>query len=173
MWTEQLKLHTTIPSQVRRLEIKEKRGKKKRNDKIRKIKEEKRNDKTWKEKHIEQEDDRNDYIGKIRKMMKMKDKGRKMIKKVNYMTKGKCNNHTSELVEDRGDKRLQSFFFYWKLWFDHLTNMTISVLILFLHVRIGKALFIAPRGRTFEEFRAESLTHGWPSFRDEEVRTLY
>ena len=33
----------------------------------------------------------------------------------------------------------------------------------------GKALFIAPRGRTFEEFKAESLGHGWPSFRDEEV----
>ena len=42
MWTEQLKLHTMIPSQVRRLEIKEKRRKKKRNDKIRKIKEQKR-----------------------------------------------------------------------------------------------------------------------------------
>ena len=79
MWTEQLKLHTTIPSQVRRLEIKEKRGKKKRNDKIRKIKEEKRNDKIWKEKHIEKEDDRNDYIGKIRK--KKKEKRRKMIKR--------------------------------------------------------------------------------------------
>ena len=69
MWTEQLKLHTMILSQVRRLEIKEKRRKKKRNYKIRKIKEEKRNDKTWKEKHIEQEDDRNDYIEKIRKKM--------------------------------------------------------------------------------------------------------
>lgn len=33
----------------------------------------------------------------------------------------------------------------------------------------GKALFIAPRGRTFEEFVAESKSHGWPSFRDEEV----
>ena len=33
----------------------------------------------------------------------------------------------------------------------------------------GKALFIAPRGRTFEEFKQESLGHGWPSFRDEEV----
>merc|ERR1719158_1530364 len=33
----------------------------------------------------------------------------------------------------------------------------------------GKPLFIAPRGRTFEEFRAESLSHGWPSFRDQEV----
>jgi len=33
----------------------------------------------------------------------------------------------------------------------------------------GKPLFIAPRGRTFEEFRRESVSHGWPSFRDEEV----
>jgi hypothetical protein len=33
----------------------------------------------------------------------------------------------------------------------------------------GKPLFIAPRGRTFEEFKQESLGHGWPSFRDEEV----
>lgn len=33
----------------------------------------------------------------------------------------------------------------------------------------GKPLFIAPRGRTFEEFRKESVSHGWPSFRDQEV----
>lgn len=33
----------------------------------------------------------------------------------------------------------------------------------------GKPLFIAPRGRTFEDFKKESLSHGWPSFRDEEV----
>jgi len=33
----------------------------------------------------------------------------------------------------------------------------------------GKALFIAPRGRSFDEFVAESNSHGWPSFRDEEV----
>jgi len=33
----------------------------------------------------------------------------------------------------------------------------------------GKPLFIAPRGRTFEEFMKESQAHGWPSFRDEEV----
>jgi hypothetical protein len=36
----------------------------------------------------------------------------------------------------------------------------------------GKPLFIAPRGRTFEEFRKESESHGWPSFRDQEVRVL-
>jgi len=33
----------------------------------------------------------------------------------------------------------------------------------------GKPLFIGPRGRTFEEFVKESKSHGWPSFRDEEV----
>jgi peptide methionine sulfoxide reductase MsrB len=33
----------------------------------------------------------------------------------------------------------------------------------------GKPLFIAPRGRTFEQFRRESDSHGWPSFRDQEV----
>ena len=33
----------------------------------------------------------------------------------------------------------------------------------------GKPLFVAPRGRTFEEFESESRAHGWPSFRDEEV----
>lgn len=33
----------------------------------------------------------------------------------------------------------------------------------------GKPLFIAPRGRSFEDFEAESRSHGWPSFRDEEV----
>lgn len=33
----------------------------------------------------------------------------------------------------------------------------------------GKPLFVAPRGRTWNEFVEESKTHGWPSFRDAEV----
>ena len=33
----------------------------------------------------------------------------------------------------------------------------------------GIPLFIAPRGRSFEEFKEESLKHGWPSFRPEEM----
>eukprot|EP00571_Detonula_confervacea_P010417 CAMPEP_0172303958 /NCGR_PEP_ID=MMETSP1058-20130122/5433_1 /TAXON_ID=83371 /ORGANISM="Detonula confervacea, Strain CCMP 353" /LENGTH=249 /DNA_ID=CAMNT_0013014995 /DNA_START=257 /DNA_END=1006 /DNA_ORIENTATION=+ len=33
----------------------------------------------------------------------------------------------------------------------------------------GIPLFIAPRGRSFEEFKEESLKHGWPSFRPEEL----
>uniref|UniRef100_A0A7S3Y0D1 Uncharacterized protein n=1 Tax=Heterosigma akashiwo TaxID=2829 RepID=A0A7S3Y0D1_HETAK len=33
----------------------------------------------------------------------------------------------------------------------------------------GLPLFVAPQGRTYEDFIAESNVHGWPSFRDEEV----
>jgi peptide methionine sulfoxide reductase MsrB len=33
----------------------------------------------------------------------------------------------------------------------------------------GKALFMAPVGRTAQEFLRESEVHGWPSFRDQEV----
>lgn len=33
----------------------------------------------------------------------------------------------------------------------------------------GKLIFTAPIGRTYEEFKEESLSHGWPSFRDNEV----
>ena len=33
----------------------------------------------------------------------------------------------------------------------------------------GKLLFTAPIGRTMEDFVKESLSHGWPSFRDAEV----
>ena len=33
----------------------------------------------------------------------------------------------------------------------------------------GIPLFIAPRGRSFEEFKKESIKHGWPSFRPEEM----
>ena len=33
----------------------------------------------------------------------------------------------------------------------------------------GKPLFVAPRGRSYDEFIKESVNHGWPSFRDEEV----
>jgi peptide methionine sulfoxide reductase MsrB len=33
----------------------------------------------------------------------------------------------------------------------------------------GLPLFIAPRGRSFDDFKKESLHHGWPSFRPEEI----
>jgi len=37
----------------------------------------------------------------------------------------------------------------------------------------GKLLFTAPKGRSWEQFCAESDSHGWPSFRDEEVNWDY
>ena len=33
----------------------------------------------------------------------------------------------------------------------------------------GVPLFVAPIGRSMDEFLSESDTHGWPSFRDDEV----
>jgi peptide methionine sulfoxide reductase MsrB len=41
--------------------------------------------------------------------------------------------------------------------------------ITFYDSNTGKPLFVAPRGRSFDEFVAESKSHGWPSFRDNEV----
>jgi len=41
--------------------------------------------------------------------------------------------------------------------------------ITFYDSNTGKALFVAPKGRDLESFLKESGSHGWPSFRDEEV----
>ena len=41
--------------------------------------------------------------------------------------------------------------------------------ITFYDSNTGKALFVAPKGRTMDQFIKESRAHGWPSFRDEEV----
>jgi hypothetical protein len=37
----------------------------------------------------------------------------------------------------------------------------------------GKLLFRAPKGRSFDDFIRESVSHGWPSFRDDEVNWEY
>merc|ERR1711862_1081870 len=39
----------------------------------------------------------------------------------------------------------------------------------FFDSNTGKLLFVAPKGRSFEDFINESNSHGWPSFRDEET----
>ena len=41
--------------------------------------------------------------------------------------------------------------------------------ITFYDSNTGKPLFVAPKGRDLEAFLKESGSHGWPSFRDEEV----
>jgi peptide methionine sulfoxide reductase MsrB len=41
--------------------------------------------------------------------------------------------------------------------------------IKFYDSNTGKLLFVAPKGRTYDDFIKESRSHGWPSFRDSEV----
>lgn len=41
--------------------------------------------------------------------------------------------------------------------------------VTFYDSNTGKPLFTAPKGRTMESFLIESQSHGWPSFRDDEV----
>lgn len=41
--------------------------------------------------------------------------------------------------------------------------------ITFYDSNTGKPLFVAPKGRDLDSFLKESASHGWPSFRDEEV----
>jgi peptide methionine sulfoxide reductase MsrB len=43
--------------------------------------------------------------------------------------------------------------------------------IVFYDSVCGVPLFIAPRGRSFKDWKEESLQHGWPSFRPEETVT--
>mmetsp|Transcript_26436 Transcript_26436/g.34430 ORF Transcript_26436/g.34430 Transcript_26436/m.34430 type:complete len:161 (-) Transcript_26436:81-563(-) len=48
-------------------------------------------------------------------------------------------------------------------------NMSTEGEITFYDSNTGKPLFVAPTGRTMEDFLFESRNHGWPSFRDDEV----
>jgi len=52
---------------------------------------------------------------------------------------------------------------------DFFSRLDPTVETIFYDSVCGIPLFIAPRGRTFDEFREESLHHGWPSFRPEEM----
>jgi len=67
------------------------------------------------------------------------------------------------------NRRYAEHRYYWKETplYDEITNSDKEVT--FYDSNTGKPLFIAPRGRSMKEFVTESLQHGWPSFRDEEV----
>lgn len=70
-----------------------------------------------------------------------------------------CHNH--RFAEPRGYHEWPEVDFYSKL--DPSTETV------FYDSVCGIPLFVAPRGRTFEEFVEESLHHGWPSFRPAEL----
>ena len=58
---------------------------------------------------------------------------------------------------------------YWTTETNFLKEISDVSEIEFYDSVTGKKLFVAPRGRTMAKFIAESRSHGWPSFRDEEV----
>lgn len=70
-----------------------------------------------------------------------------------------CNNH--RYAEYRGYLEAPEV--------DLFSRLDPAVETVFYDSVCGIPLFVAPRGRTFEEFEAESLEHGWPSFRPEEI----
>ncbi|KAL7434106.1 hypothetical protein ACHAXM_003881 [Skeletonema potamos] len=69
-----------------------------------------------------------------------------------------CHNH--KYAEYRGYLAAPEVDFFGRL--------DPSVETVFYDSVCGLPLFIAPRGRSFDEFKEESLKHGWPSFRPEE-----
>jgi len=57
-----------------------------------------------------------------------------------------------------------------KIFLKELDNAkATSTTMKFYDSNTGNLLFEAPVGRSHDEFLAESVAHGWPSFRDEEV----
>merc|ERR1740117_387933 len=70
-----------------------------------------------------------------------------------------CNNH--RFAEPKGYHDWPEVDFYSKLDPNQETVFYDSV--------CGLPLFVAPRGRTFDEFVEESVYHGWPSFRPAEI----
>jgi len=57
---------------------------------------------------------------------------------------------------------------YWKTT-NFLKEVSMTEPTIYYDSVTGKPLFVAPIGRTMQEFLAESDAHGWPSFRDQEV----
>ena len=57
---------------------------------------------------------------------------------------------------------------YWKTT-NFLKEVDRTVQTVYYDSVSGKPLFVAPVGRSFEEFARESDSHGWPSFRDQEA----
>jgi len=61
------------------------------------------------------------------------------------------------------------YFGYWRSTDFPFVKDPAQAEITFYDSVTGHPLFVAPRGRSYEAFIAESRRHGWPSFRDQEV----
>lgn len=69
-----------------------------------------------------------------------------------------CNNH--EWAERWG---------YWRTTSFPMSAPAADAPLTFYDSATGRPLFIAPIGRSYNDFIAESTHHGWPSFRDAEL----
>eukprot|EP01038_Epipyxis_sp_PR26KG_P013066 gene13066-17515_t len=58
---------------------------------------------------------------------------------------------------------------YWTRDTTFLKEVNSNEVTTFYDSVTGKPLFKSPVGRSFEEWKQESMVHGWPSFRDNEV----
>mmetsp|Transcript_28993 Transcript_28993/g.53333 ORF Transcript_28993/g.53333 Transcript_28993/m.53333 type:complete len:223 (-) Transcript_28993:100-768(-) len=74
-----------------------------------------------------------------------------------------CCNVPQHFAEHRGFASSVNFY-------KHLEDSGLAAAgpITFYDSQCGLPLYIAPRGRTYEEWKREGVDHGWPSFRDEE-----
>lgn len=70
-----------------------------------------------------------------------------------------CHNH--RYAERRG--------YFAEPQVDLFSRLDSEVETVFYDSVCGIPLFVAPRGRSFDDFYEESLHHGWPSFRPEEI----
>jgi len=83
-----------------------------------------------------------------------------------------CHNH--RFAEPRGYLEYPDVDFFGHLEEEmkasmEMTNTSAFVPFTFYDSVCGIPLFLAPKNRTYEEFKEESLHHGWPSFRPEEI----
>ena len=79
-----------------------------------------------------------------------------------------CDNETADRICNY-NRHYAEHSGYWKGTDFLKEESAASGEINFYDSNTGDLLFVAPRGRTFEAFVKESNSHGWPSFRDEEV----
>ena len=66
------------------------------------------------------------------------------------------------------NRRYAEYAGYWKTT-DFLKEVSRTEPTVYYDSVTGLPLFVAPIGRTMDDFLAESQVHGWPSFRDNEV----
>mmetsp|Transcript_20383 Transcript_20383/g.60772 ORF Transcript_20383/g.60772 Transcript_20383/m.60772 type:complete len:202 (-) Transcript_20383:54-659(-) len=85
----------------------------------------------------------------------------------------KCDGQTADRICNF-NRHYAEYAGYWERETSFLQDESAaSGEINFYDSNTGNPLFTAPKGRSFEQFVAESKSHGWPSFRDEEVNWDY